>query len=95
MLTLPIKREWFEMIKSGKKREEYRELNPYYTSRFAHLGNSGYVLFRAGYSSSSPTLEAFVNVKCGVGRPEWGAVPNRPYFILEIISFKVIQGCSF
>ena len=34
MLTLPIKKKWFDMIKSGEKKEEYREIKPYYVSRF-------------------------------------------------------------
>ena len=34
MLTLPIKKKWFEMIKSGEKKEEYREIKPYWTKRF-------------------------------------------------------------
>ena len=33
MLVLPIKKEWFDMIKSGKKKEEYREIKPYWTKR--------------------------------------------------------------
>ena len=34
MLTLPIKRKWLEMIRSGQKKEEYRSLSPYYAARF-------------------------------------------------------------
>ena len=34
MLTLPIMGKWFNMILSGDKREEYREIKPYYTTRF-------------------------------------------------------------
>lgn len=34
MLTLPIKRKWLEMIRSGEKKEEYRSLSPYYAARF-------------------------------------------------------------
>jgi len=30
MLTLPIKKKWFDMIASGEKKEEYREIKPYY-----------------------------------------------------------------
>ena len=30
MLILPIKKKWFDMIKSGEKKEEYREIKPYY-----------------------------------------------------------------
>ena len=33
MLVLPIKRKWFDMIKSGEKKEEYREIKPYWASR--------------------------------------------------------------
>lgn len=34
MLVLPIKRKWFDMIVSGEKTEEYREIKPYYDVRF-------------------------------------------------------------
>lgn len=34
MLILPIKKKWFDMIRSGEKKEEYREIKPYYRKRF-------------------------------------------------------------
>lgn len=34
-LTLPLKREWFEMIRSGFKTEEYRDLNDFWAKRLA------------------------------------------------------------
>lgn len=34
MLVLPIKKKWYDMILSGEKTEEYREIKPYYDSRF-------------------------------------------------------------
>lgn len=39
MLILPIKKKWFDMIKSGKKTEEYREIKPYWTDRFFNPKN--------------------------------------------------------
>ena len=36
MLVLPIKKKWFDMIVSGEKKEEYREIKSYWTKR---LGN--------------------------------------------------------
>ena len=33
-LTLPLKRKWFDMIKSGDKKEEYREMSLYWKCRF-------------------------------------------------------------
>ena len=40
MLILPIKKKWFDMILSGEKKEEYREIKPYYESRL--LADFGY-----------------------------------------------------
>lgn len=37
MLTLPIKKKWYDMILSGDKKEEYREIKPYYETRFMNL----------------------------------------------------------
>lgn len=34
ILVLPVKKKWFDMICSGQKKEEYREIKPYYRSRF-------------------------------------------------------------
>lgn len=32
-LTLPLKRKWFDMITSGVKKEEYRDVNYYWVAR--------------------------------------------------------------
>lgn len=43
MLVLPIKKKWFDMIKSGEKKEEYREIKSYWTKRFSKVfGRSTY-----------------------------------------------------
>ena len=34
MLIFPLKKEWYEKIKSGEKTIEYREVKPYWQSRF-------------------------------------------------------------
>lgn len=34
MLILPIKKKWYDMIFLGEKKEEYREIKPYYETRF-------------------------------------------------------------
>lgn len=45
MLIFPLKKEWYEKIKSGEKTIEYREAKPYWTKR----------LLRAEYSSCCAT----------------------------------------
>ena len=37
MLTLPIKKKWYDMIIAGIKQEEYREIKDYYDSRLLNL----------------------------------------------------------
>lgn len=91
MLTLPIKKKWFDMILSGEKKEEYREIKPYYTTRFRNVW--GYpapwseihtIRFRNGYSKDSPSFLADASLGIGTGKPEWGAEPNKKYYVLKI-----------
>ena len=42
MIVLPIKRKWFNMIKSGEKKEEYREFKKYYHARFKKIFGLNY-----------------------------------------------------
>lgn len=37
MLVLPIKKKWFDMIVSGEKKEEYREIKPYYNKILGNI----------------------------------------------------------
>lgn len=53
MLTLPIKKCWFDKIKTGEKKEEYREIKPYYTSRFLHAADkNGVISFICNFFNS-------------------------------------------
>ncbi len=108
MLILPIKKKWFDMIKSGEKKEEYREIKPYYKTRFYNaikeiLDKETFaqaatalilydntvmldVVFRNGYSKNSPQIKCRCIFKGkGQGKPEWGAEPNKEYYILDIL----------
>ena len=98
MLTLPIKKKWFDMIKSGEKKEEYRELKPYYASRFLHYivaqkvtpNITNYVLFRNGYGKDKPTIKCGVKISKGFGKLEWGAKYLEEYYVLKILSVEEI-----
>lgn len=36
-LTLSLKRKWFDLIKSGEKKEEYREIKPFWKKRLRNV----------------------------------------------------------
>lgn len=40
ILHLALKKKWFDMIASGEKKEEYREIKPYWITRL--IDSSGY-----------------------------------------------------
>lgn len=96
MLILPIKKKWFDMIRSGEKREEYREIKPYYTSRFKTIGlldkngeetklHEVPIILRNGYDTHSPAYMVRCWLSIGYGRPEWGAEPDKKYYRLHIM----------
>lgn len=106
MLTLPIKKKWFDMILSGEKKEEYREIKPYYDKRLFNycrlvaLEEYAYdvwshpefeVIFRNGYSKTSPKIKCKVNCRKDYGKTEWGAEPNKMYYVLKILSVEVVK----
>lgn len=85
MLTLPIKRKWFDMIASGEKKEEYRDRSPYYRARLdKYFAKEFYIKLRAGYSSNCPSLTCRAFLKRGIGKKAWGA-PDYECYILEIM----------
>ena len=43
-LQLPLKKQWFEMTKSGIKTEDYREITPYWVERLLDTSKSPYIL---------------------------------------------------
>ena len=103
MLTLPIKKKWFDMILSGEKTEEYREIKPYWTSRFKKIfdfsENGGWatncdihcLIFQNGYGKNAPRFEARCILEIGQGKEEWGAEPNKEYYVLKILEIKEVE----
>lgn len=98
MLVLPIKRKWYDMVLAGIKKEEYREIKPYFTVRFINIGllDSGgnptdkraWIRYRNGYSSDSPCFDTLVYLTIGTGRKEWGAEDGVEYYRLHIVETR-------
>lgn len=84
ILHLTLKKKWFDLIASGEKKEEYREIKPYWDRR---LDNNEFdaIQFRNGYRPDSPTL--LIELKehiSGLGIIEWGAPKEQPVHILKL-----------
>lgn len=85
MLTLPIKKKWFDMILSGEKKEEYREVKPYYEKRLP---------VNFGYFFTDGTLQTAYEFDCDLQKSveaghktaimfRNGYSKNSPQFIAE------------
>lgn len=84
VLHLTLKKKWFDMILSGEKKEEYREMKPYWHKR---LSNKRFdvIQFRNGYSKVARTMTVEVKEICtGLGILEWGGPPEERVYILRL-----------
>lgn len=99
ILDLPLKALWYEMIESGIKKEEYREVKSYWSKRllgfnqplFSHryglvnCNQKGYshVRFRYGYTKRT-VLFKIDEIIIGRGNPVWGAPTDKDVYIIKI-----------
>lgn len=93
-LHLTLKKKWFDMIASGEKKEEYREIKPYWEKRLQlmefnglkiQLRKFGVIVFKNGYSKNAPTI----TVKCegitiGKAKPEWSDNWQGDVFVIKL-----------
>jgi hypothetical protein len=83
VLHMTLKKKWFDMIQSGVKKEEYREMKKYWHTR---LLNREYdvIRFKNGYNPDSPEFDIeFNGLESGLGIAEWGA-PDYPVYIIKL-----------
>ncbi|MGL4379259.1 MAG: hypothetical protein ACRCT1_22670 [Microcoleaceae cyanobacterium] len=87
-LFLILKKEWFDAIRSGRKKEEYRAITPYWEKRLE--GKSyDYITFQLGYESPESD-ERFTIPLSGISKgypnPEWAPPEwhNKECYILKL-----------
>lgn len=80
ILYLTMQRQWFKMVLSGEKTEEYRDISMHWAQRFEFIIKGikqpyTHILFRNGYLPNSPwVLRTFDGVAVGYPREEWAPV---------------------
>lgn len=97
ILHLSLKKQWFDMIKSGEKKEEYRDITPYWSKRLCNynpkenvyeIANFNAVEFTLGYPAKDEYDKRIkfeiIGISIGHGKEKWGAIPNINYFIIKL-----------
>lgn len=88
VLHLTLKKQWFDMILSGEKKEEYREIKDYWTNRLKDK-DFDFISFRNGYSKNAPTMLVELKRKqLGLGHIGWGAPNDACVWILSLGEIK-------
>ena len=78
ILHLTLLRKWFDLIASGEKTKEFRDIKPYWTKRL--LGKEfDEIYFKNGYSKNAPVM-----------RIQWRGM-NREKGKYAIILGKVLE----
>lgn len=88
VLHLTLKKKWFDLIASGEKKEEYREIKPYWVSRLvdelhAEEKEGDFTFYWKGFlfSMASPQHYDVVEFKNGYGK-------NAPTMTIECLDIK-------
>jgi hypothetical protein len=90
-LKLTLKHKWYDMIDSGVKLEEYRDITPFYHSRIdkyidaLNCGMKVYVTFYKAYTTNRPSMTFEIEtIRQGTGNPAWGAVSGTTYYCIGL-----------
>ena len=108
VLHLTLKKKWFDMILSGEKREEYREIKSYWIRRLLYMGfvdpERPFIFsdneipydvleFRNGYSPNSPSMIVeYKGVEVGNTNEGWSDDYKTEVFILKLGSILSVKN---
>lgn len=93
VLHLTLTKKWFDMIASGEKKEECRDIKEYWRTRlweFPKVPSNNpkyfdYIIFKNGYAKDAPEMKVECNgIRVGYGKGRWGAEPNKQYYVIAL-----------
>lgn len=91
ILDLSLTYHWYDEIASGRKKEEYRDITPFWKSRLeqAFDGKTTFkkydaIRFRRGRYGKTTMLVECRSIYVGYGRPELGAPEDKEVYILDL-----------
>lgn len=92
ILHLTLKKKWFDMIASGEKKEEYREMKPYWEKRLVGKSYDA-VSFRNGYTKDAPSMTVEIYwISVAFGKVKWGGDPNNFKYVIKLGKILSIEN---
>ena len=99
MLIFPLKKQWYEKIKSGEKTIEYREVKDYWTKRFISEFSleellSGYFqktcYLQLGYNPNTRLQASIIKIEVVDGKDTDLAI-DKPVYAIHLADVKEIE----
>lgn len=107
ILHLNLKSQWFNMILSGEKKEEYREQKLYWNRIFYsglkaicikdiyYKPEDVIICFSNGYAKNRRQFYIKCNgLKSGFGLEKWGAAKDEVYYVLKLGNIIKTVNCT-
>lgn len=91
ILPFVLKQKWFDLIASGVKDEEYRDVTPFYFARLDRYLTQPpkYIRFYLGFARNRPMIQVeCIKITITYGKPALGAAPNEPYYVIKFKPYK-------
>jgi acetate kinase len=107
ILRLTLKKKWFDMILSGEKKEEYREIKRYWIHRLCNeieyelnygswdavFNKFDFIIFTNGYGKNAPTLLVeWVSTEVGKAKTEWSDNWQGDVFVISLGSIIATEN---
>ena len=89
-LHLTLRKKWFDMILSGEKKEEYREIKPFWWRRLEYPLSDMVIKYDAikftnGYSKDAPTIMIeCIEITRGLAVPKWCDNWQGEVFVIKL-----------
>lgn len=85
MLTFPLKKEWYEKIKSGKKTIEYREVKPYWTRRLSSKSGLDHIFLSLLKAKGGESCDIPCRLRLGY---------TNKYMTANVVKVEIVDGSN-
>ena len=94
ILHLTLKKKWFDMILSGEKKEEYRDVKQYWIDRLKLSKQYDVIKFKNGYSKNARQMVVeFKGCEIGSAVHEWSDGWQGQVFIIKLGNILETTNC--
>lgn len=101
-LHLTLKKKWFDMILKGEKKEEYREIKPYWADRLltGELPHKKFkefnvIEFKNGYAKNAPEMTVECRgITIRLSKSKWCDDGERLRYVIKLGSILSHKNCN-